>query len=177
MPAALSTLYTSQAAVEDLLSSEGVSLRLDDDQSGAVAAGELDRLTTHAVNYATAEVNMRVGGRYAPAQLAESWVVYEWATVIAARWLCARRANPVPTTIQDAFDKALEDMLLVQERKLSLNDIAERAAPQPTLSNMTLDSRYRVKQLRVQRPLSTPRPSVIRNPDHLPSTIIGGQEQ
>lgn len=175
-PAALSVLYTSKEEVESLLSSDGVLLRLDDDQDAANSAGELLRINTLAVNYATARVNLYLGNRYTSAQLATSWSVHDWATMIAARWVCRRRTNPVPESLQDAYDEAIAEMTAIRDRLMSLTDIQERQADQPVLSNMTLDGRYKVKQLRKQLPISTPRPTVAPSPEHYPSTIIGGLE-
>ena len=174
-PSDLDPAYTSVAEIEDRLSAEGVLLRLDDDRNGSASTPESDR-GTYAVNIATARVNMYLSQRYAPADLAASWVVHDWATIIAARWICKRRANPVPESIEDDYLAAIEEMTAIRERVMALGGVTERQSDQPTLSNMTLDNRYRVRQLRRQSPLSTREPTTMPTDEHIPGNFQAAAE-
>lgn len=158
--------YCSDNDVEALLSEEGVNLRLDDNQDGAVNAAELLRLTRQACNYATSKVNDFCAGRYDPADLETSWTVNEWATVIAARWLCSRRGNPVPGSLKERLAEVMDELKQVKSGQYSLQDLAERTSSAPIWSNTRVDVRYRTRRIRVERPISegTP-PRVAPNVD------------
>lgn len=176
LPTELTYLYTSYDEVCDLASSNGVQLRLDDDQSGTLTNAETERLSIQGVNKATAKCNLYLLERYTAIQLKESWQVHEWATTYAAVWLCRRRFNSVPKSLMDAWADALEEMQAVHDREMSLGDIAETESDQPTLSNMTLDGRYHLKQQRVQRPISSKRSTPLPQANHIPSDVYGGIE-
>lgn len=176
-PTALTYLYTSADEVSDLLSSEGVDIRLDDDADEFVDSSELLRLDPGIINYATSKVNLYLGERYAAADLATSWQVHEWCTVIAAVMLCRRRANPVPKTLAKEQREAIEEMREVRVGDLSLSDIGERESSQPSLSNMTMDRRYHARPLRKQKSLSTPRTTPIPSHIHYPTEYISAAEE
>ena len=158
MPTALATLYVTQSDMEALFSTEGVELRLDDDGSGTVSAPELLRLTTQALNYATARCNMFLLGRYEPADLATSWVVNEWATYIACHWLSARRGNP--TLFGAQVEEVKKELAQVKAGQLNLEELGSRNPSWPTWSNTRVDStNYRLRKIRVERPISEEEPT------------------
>jgi phage gp36-like protein len=158
VPAALPTTYCTAEDVEGLLSTEGVDARLDDDSSGAVDGSEDGRMT-QAISYATAKVDQYAAGRYAASDLAASWVVNEWATSLACCWLCRRRGNPVPASIKELCDATIEDLKAVLAGTLPIADVGQRYTDQPAWSNVRVDPRYRVRQIRVERPISEQSPS------------------
>lgn len=157
-PPAPSTLYTDRASIADVLSTNGVNLRLDDDADGSVSTPESVR-ADEAAAVGTGTVNRFCQLRYTPTQLVTSWSVWDWATLCAAVWLCRRRGNPVPKSLLQERDEALEEMREVQSGTITLEDIAERVTDAPAWSNSTLDPRYRTQQARIQRRRSerTPR--------------------
>ena len=157
MPTALTTLYVSQSDMEDLLSTEGVELRLDDNGDGSVSAAELLRLTTNARNYATAKVNRYLSGRYAEADLATSWVINEWAAYLACNWLSRRRGNP--GLFKAEVGEAIKDMKEIRAGVSNLEDIPARHPSWPTWSNTRVDSNYRLRKIRVERPISEEEPT------------------
>lgn len=167
-PSALTYQYTSRTEIQDLLSYSGVKLRLGDDGSDSLSSAELARVV-NAVNIATAKCNLYLLERYDASHLNDSWIVHHWATVIAARWLCKRRGNPVPESIEDEYEEIIEELTAVKQGEMSLGDVPQREADQPTWSNVTVDDRYRVKRIRVQRPISEQSPSAIPPHRHYPS--------
>lgn len=155
MPPSLpSNVYTSQAWIQDLLSADGVSLRLDDDGDGSVSSDEWDRLTTRAVGLATERVNGYCSGRYNASDLVNSWQAWDAATVIAARWLCARRGNPVPDGINALYEEIVHWLEQVRAGQVFLGDVAPRDEGYFGWSNIELDQRYWLKKLRVIKPIS-----------------------
>lgn len=154
MPTALEILYCTRADVEAILSQEGVELRLDDDGSGQVASTELARLTTQGINYASSRVNFYCLAKYEASELAKSWLVNEWATIIAARWLCSRRGNSPPESLENLYEQVLEDLKGIRSDEAQIPDIGPRDAAWPAWSNISFDTRYQLRRLRVERPIS-----------------------
>lgn len=164
-PSALAILYATDSDVEDYLSTEGVDLRLDDDNSGTVSPAELSRLTVRGLNVATARVNLYCSQMYDASGLATSWMVNEWTTCLAACWLCRRRGNPIPQSIADACDATMHELELVKDGSLTLTDIGMREAAWPAWSNVTVRPEFQLKKVRVQRQISE------RSPTDYPQTI------
>ena len=152
-PTAISTLYTDQASIGDVLSTDGVDMRVDDDGTGMVSSTEDDRID-RAINWATARINRRLQPLYDAADLVLSWTVWNWASVFGAWWLSTRRGNIPAAGIQMQYDLAVEELDAVAAGLQVLEDISLRNDLAPTLSNVRLDSRYPQTQLRVQRKLS-----------------------
>lgn len=167
-PTALTVLYTSADEINDILSENAVELRLDDDDSESIDVDEQLRLT-HILSKATAKCNLYLLERYAATQLADSWQVHHWASVIGARLLCLRRANPVPESLEAEYDEAIEEMSMVKANELSLGDIPQRENDQMAFSNTTVDQRYQTRRVRVQRPISDRSPTSIPQNRHWPS--------
>src|SRR5262245_2093888 len=131
-----------------MLSREGVELRTDDDGDNFQSADEAAWIL-RARTYATSRVNF-VLARYDPADLNTSWQVNEWATVIAARWLCTRRGNSPPESIQDLYEEAMKDMKEVRDGQAELADCGSRNVPWPTHSAVRVDHSYNVRKARVE---------------------------
>lgn len=154
MPAALSYVYATEADVLALIGAEGEQGRLDDDGSGTVSAGEQAYLTK-ALSWASGRVNQHCLGRYEASELAASWVVSWWATVIAAYWLCCRRGNPAAGSIKSLYEEAMAELKSVQSGEQPLADAATRASNFPSWSNVTVDRFGHVlRRIRVQRATS-----------------------
>ena len=154
-PSAQTYQYASRLSIEAILSTEGVEFRLDDDQSGTESATESTFLTTYAIGIATGRVDLFCGSRYQPSDLVNSWPVWHWGTIIAARWLCSRRANPNPDSILMMYDEVMEDLKDVQRGVLSIPDASPRDETWPAWSNVIVDQRYWSEaKVRVQRFIS-----------------------
>jgi len=147
-------VYCVEADVNDLLSQEGVELRLDDDSTGAISTTERQVLTVKGIYWATSRVNLYLVPRYEASQLATSYIVNEWCTRFAARWLCSRRGNSPPASIEDLYQEAKEEMADVLAGKMQVPDIGARSPEWPLWSNIRFDDSYGVRKLRVERPIS-----------------------
>ncbi len=171
-------LYTTQADVEHLLSVVGVAARLDDDDDGTVGPTDEQLAMDQARNYATARVKFYCVARYDDLDLATSWMVNEWATVIAAHWICTRRGNPVPDSIKElmygdgtaANRGVMGDLADVRADKAKIPDIGTRNVEWPAWSNARVDPAYRLRQIRIQRPISE------RTPTQYPQNVDWGAE-
>lgn len=157
MPVVPSILFCQQSDIEDVLSVDGLSLRLDDNNDGAVDATEQGRVT-RSIYYATSRLGMYLS-RYNAADLQQSQVVTEWAAIFATRWLCNRRGNGVPSGIQEAYDEAMLEIKEVQAGRMDLMEVAAREVPWFAWSNCRVSAAYRLRRIRVERPISEKTPT------------------
>lgn len=167
MPVALATTYCTADDVRGLLSAEGVDLRLDHNGDGEISDTELDLLGVRAIQYATSRVNLYCQPAYAASELVKSYLVNEWATILAAHWLCSVRCNPVPRSVANmAFGSgargdpgAVGEMQAVQLGRLQIPSIVRRNVDWPAWSAGRVDPRYRLRKHRVERGLSEQTPT------------------
>ena len=165
-------LFTTDDDIRGLISALGLDVRLDDDDSGTVEDAE-SAFLLQARNYATTRVKFYCAIHYDAADLATSWLVNEWATVLAVDWICRRRANPAPECFKELLfgdgsannSGVMGDMKDVRAKAAQIPDIGYRNVDWPAWSNITVDPRYRVRQIRVQRPISE------RTPTQYPQTV------
>ena len=153
-PQALAVLYTDRESVASMLSDIGVDLRLDDDGNQTIDARELSRMELYAANIATARVNGFCRAKYSVSEMARSWEVYDWATTIAARWLCGRRCNPVPEVISAFYEEVIESLKEVRAGVRQIAELAPSDEMWPVWSNIVVDHRYLLRKIRVQRRIS-----------------------
>lgn len=164
MPAARSILYCTRTDVEGLLSAIGVLSRLDDDQSGADEVDEAARMT-QAISYASERIDFYCAVHYDQASLASSWLVNDWATTIAAWWLCVRRGAAPSEAVgelyhgSDGHGGVMGDLKAIREKKMTIPYIGQRHVDWPAWSNITVDPRFRVRQIRTQRVISEKTPT------------------
>lgn len=154
-------VYCTQEDMEALYSVDGVLGRVDDNVSGTIAAPETTYITK-ALYWATSQVNFYCLAVYADSALATSYMVNEWATILACRWLSSRRANPIPESIEALYRSAIEDMKLVRSGTAQIPDIGARDAMFPAWSNVRVDVTSRLRKCRVERPISEPTPTPYR---------------
>lgn len=152
-PTTYANPFTDSESIKDLMSVVGVDQRLDDDADGTVDTDEAPRVL-RACNVATARVLRYTQTLYDSEDLVNSWSVWHWATVIAAYWLCCRRNNPIPASLQALYDETIEDLTAVKLGLLPIEDIGYKTTLAPLWSNVRIDNNYSIRQLRVQRPIS-----------------------
>ncbi len=154
----LSILYCNEADVQAILSVDGENLRLTDQGESSPTPTELAYLTVNGINYATSRVNFFAQGRYDATALQQSWMVNEWASIVAARWLCSRRGNGVPASLKEMYDEAMKDMEWVKKGEFQIPDIGSRNVAWLAWSNVIVRPEYIYRKIRVERPLSEQTP-------------------
>lgn len=107
----------------------------------------------------TSKVKLYCNARYDDSQLALSGSVCDWATVVAAKYLCTRRAQGCPKSIKEEYDEAIEEMSRVQCDQLAIEDIGTRGADWPTVTNVIVNPAYDGMRVRVQRNISEQTPT------------------
>jgi hypothetical protein len=130
-----SNVYAQLSDLQDILSANGVALRLDDVPPDTLA---------NAINKAGNKVDFYLGRVYSPDQLVQSSLVVDWAAALACHFLCARRNNPVGVGCKTLYDDAIADMIEVKKGRSDIPGIPRRKGFVPTLS---------IKQV-VQRPFN-----------------------
>lgn len=107
----------------------------------------------------TSKVKLYTNNRYDDSALIQAGSVNNWATVFAARWLCTRRAQGCPASIQADCEEALEELREVQAGQLYIEDIGTRGVDWPTVTNLTVDPSYNVMRARVEPNISEQTPT------------------
>lgn len=142
----------TQGDVEAVLSADGLTLDLDDDETGANSATELTYLT-HFIRWASARLRMYLGGRYDDADLSKSWAVNEMAAIMVAVRCSRRRGNPASESLIEAYGETMELVRQIKAYQMSLEDVAERTSGSISWRNIR-HSRHTLRRSRVERPIS-----------------------
>lgn len=108
----------------------------------------------------TSRVKLYCNQRYDDSQLVLAGSVLDWATVIAARFLCMRRNQGVPKSIQARYDETMDELKMVQLGQLAIEDCATRGVDWPAMSNVTVVPGYDGMRARVQPAISEQTPTV-----------------
>lgn len=154
--------YTTRAAIERVLSLEGAVLHADDDQDWVGEPGVYEDVAEEA----SEDIDLYCRERYDEAALASSGWIQRKAAVLGAYYLCCRRGNPPPDSLQRRYDKIFEELALIQKGQLDVPGLAEAHSTAPCLSNVRLDGRFRQSKIRVQPSISTGTP-----PQHLTQKV------
>lgn len=153
-------IFTNLASAVGLLGEYGVRLRLDDDQSGVASPNERRFILDYA-KVATAKVRRKCNV-YSAVELSKSWSVWNWATVIYARWLAVRRCNPFPPGLQELYLETMDELEMVKKGQEFIEDINIGMDPSPSWSNLRIDHFYTIRQQRVIKATSDSSPTAKR---------------
>ena len=146
--ALLSTVYCTEAEMIRFLSQNALDDFGDNDADGTADAD----VVNDCINQATEEIDMYLTERYTQSGLSGSTLVNRWCVVMASRFLCQRRGNVVPFSIEDEWerltDPAVGKLVLIAKDQLQLPGVALRADLSPSFSNLTVDRRNRRSTIR-----------------------------
>lgn len=145
------SLYCSIDDVENILSEQGVTLRVDD--SPPTTNGNiLDRASRRVDGYLLR--------RYREERLAESPWVQHATAVLAAVLLCGRRGNPIPSSLKAEWDEYKEELQRIRTENADLADVPERATSLPQLNN------GHIQEYPTPRHVTAPGRSMMDPPDY-----------
>jgi hypothetical protein len=151
----LSFVYCDDSDVEAIFSQIGVNLRYDTekDQPTKIA------MFLQGRSWGASRINDFAAGRYDPDQLAQSWTVNWWNTVLASRIVAVHRCNPMPQALKDMYAEVMGDLRDFRSGLYKLGDVDLRIVDSPAWSNVRVPVWYMVHRIRVERQLSekTPR--------------------
>ena len=112
-----------------------------------------------AARKGTSEVKLFCNQRYDDSQLVLSGSVFDWATTVACRWLCKRRAQGCPKGLEEDYRDVEKRLLMVQSGQLSIEDIGTRGVDWPTITNVTVNPALDGMRARVQSSISEGTPT------------------
>jgi hypothetical protein len=107
----------------------------------------------------TSKVKLYCNSRYDDTQLVLSGTVCDWTALIAAKFLCSRRAQGCPKSIQADYQEAIEELRMVQGGQLEIEDCGTRGVDWPAMSNVTVDPSYDGMRVRVEPNISEQTPT------------------
>lgn len=145
----LSTVYCSESEVQRFLSSGAVTDFADHDADGTADEHVVD----DCINQATEEIDLFARQRYTQTILKTSTLVNRWCVVMASRFLCQRRGNIVPETIEREWERIADPvtghLAAIAAGRRQLPGMALREDLRPTMSNLTVDRRRQRSTIRV----------------------------
>ena len=153
MAIAPARVYCTSDDIAILLSIIGEQDRLDDWNTGVLTPTQQGYMTA-IIGWASAKVNFYCAQLYDLSDLATSSWVNGITTIIATQMLCGRRANPVPGSIGAMYKEAMQDLVLVRTSAVQIPDIGYRDVAWPAWSAVRVDPMYRLRQQRIERPIS-----------------------
>ena len=121
------TPFTTEAAMIFRMSQIAHDLRLDDET-------DIPDTIAQVIADASVEVLMYCGVLYSVPALQGSAVIEKCTREIAIYYLCLRRLNKPPASVQAQYDKTIEYLEKIQAGKMILPDAAQSRASAPTLS-------------------------------------------
>lgn len=145
------TTYCTQSDIERLLSAAGALSFADHDENGTAETGVFG----DCIDQASGEIELFTNGWYDATGLASSTLVTRWATVMASVFLCQRRGNPVPESLQMEFERISAMLERVRTGELRIPGVAFSADMRPAFSNLTIDRRFNNQRARVVRQSSS----------------------
>lgn len=152
-PSTPQNVYTDRVGVEAIMGQCGVDYKLDDDGTTVITSAKEQNLT-YAINYASNRIDMYLANRYSPAVLATSWIVWHWASVIAAHTLSKRRCAGASVSLQAEFDQTMSELGQIKTGQLDLGNVPSLASPGASVSNVRLDPTFVTKRMRVEKSIS-----------------------
>lgn len=147
------TLFCTEADIEEFLSVEGKVGRVDDNGDQAVNTAEQAAIQ-QAIYWATEKVLWFCDDLYCAEDLAQSWTVNKWAVICACYYLSCRRGNPPPGSFDELYKEAIEDMKLVHDGSHQIPGLGQLMAAFPAWSNVRVDFLYSLRKTRIEKPIS-----------------------
>ncbi len=86
----------------------------------------------------TSRVKLYCNKIYDDSQLKLSGRVLDWAAICAAKFICTRRAQGCPKSLQADYDECIEELRMVQNGQLTIDDCATRWVDWPSDTNITV---------------------------------------
>lgn len=156
--------YTTAGAVNDLAGELAIDLRTDDGSEATLVAS--------AIDYASGRIDFYTVPPYSQTALAASRWIRDVATIFALHWLCLRRLNEAPASLETERKERLDELHLIKEGKASVPGVARSRRP-VTVTNQRIDLRRLNNQPRSDRARSTGAPGDYRRPTDPEGEALG----
>lgn len=136
--------YCASGDVSARLSQFGLGLRTDDDPA----------TVTDCIANAASDIDVRLLPIYSAAELLLSRWVHFASRALSVYYVCLRRNEPVPASVQAEYDKTMDELAALVAGQMTLPGAAKKNA-QMRVSNTRYDL-TRFPSQRIVRPQSTP---------------------
>ncbi len=146
----MAAYYCSLTDLYSRLSQTAVNLRIDDDAS---SIGPCQQEATNDIQ-AFCLPDYNANDLLSNANAA-GWV-NDRAIDLAAYYLCARRGNPVPASVEKRYERAMEMLRMVMDDQMYIPGIQRRHTDVPAWSNVRVWPSYEYKKIRVEMQTSEP---------------------
>jgi hypothetical protein len=146
MPRMADLNYCVAADVIALAGELAVDLRSDD-------VPDLDAHIDAAISASSSRIDFYCA-RYSETELAANRWVKGAAALLAVRWICQRRLNDVPASIEAEWEERRAELQAILDRKAEVPRAARSRRP-ITVTNSVVDLNRRNNQVRVDRNRST----------------------
>lgn len=157
-PAAPANIYTDRAGVEFIMGTCGVNLRINDSETTVVSTAE-EQYLTWATYVASNELDMYISNKYDPSVMAQSWLIYNWASIMAAYRVTLRRCGSPPAALQWEYEQVMDKLAQIANGQLQIAGLASLATPGIAMANLRLDPRFPYKQMGVETQISGQQPN------------------
>lgn len=151
------TTYCTEVQMRRYFSTDGITAFADHDQDGTAD----DDVITDCIEQATDEINAYAMQRYSAAALSASTLIIRWAVVLATKFLCERRGNSAPASLQSEFERIMLKLQQIPTGIFKLPGVATRSDFRPGFSNLTIDRRYQFSKVRVVHTASDQIPTAL----------------
>lgn len=137
--------------VEDVLSYWGAKLATDDER--ADASPDTTKVD-NAIERATVRIHQYISLRYETSVLeSNDWA--KWCcAVFASVQLMRRRGGAVPPGLMDEYNEFIAHLEKVQSQLAEIPGVTQQNEPGLTMSNLTVDQRFRSAKIRAIRSVS-----------------------
>lgn len=140
--------FCTKAQMVRYLSQHGVQAWSDHEGAGA----EDDDVVADCIEQATDEIKGVLYPLYAVEEAHSNRLVKHWAVVMSCFFLCLRRGNQAPESIQSEFERLTGEKGLlsrVKAKTFIIPGLRQTPVNVPVFSNLTIDRRYRREKIRV----------------------------
>lgn len=142
--------YCTAEDLELYLSAVGVTAFADHEEFPSTES----TVIAECIERATEEINSVLRTRYDIVALAGNALLKHWSTVMACRYLCLRRGNMPPESLEfeyrEIVDRETGKLVDAARGKLNLLSSFRPQDNVPSFSNLTVDRRYIDEKVRVR---------------------------
>jgi phage gp36-like protein len=139
------TVYCTQAEMERFFSTSGVRAFSDHEDEGEIDPD----VVNDCIEQAAEEINAFALHRYSETALAGSTLIKRWCIVLACYFLCQRRGNPDPGSLQSEFERIMARLEQIPSGVFKLPSVPFRADFRPSFSNLEVQRFRRFEKVRV----------------------------
>ena len=119
-----------------------------------------DDVIEDAINQATEEI-LTFTGLYSTTGLASSTLVNRWCVTLSCYFLSTARGNSPSEWLETEFQRVMQALQAIQDGSKTLPGVALAGFYRPTLSNLTVDQRFRRSKVRVTPANSSDNPTTL----------------